>query len=320
MKSFTYMTAGSPESARAAVTPAGRYIAGGVDLLGEMKEYIAEPDVLVNVKRLPRSAGIEQRDGKWLIGTNATVAALAAHPELGAAFPGLAEAAGEVASPQIRNVATVGGNLAQHSRCWYYRHRDIECLKKGGSRCFARDGDSRYHALFTGNPCISPLVSNLATIFSVLDAQVVVQTEKGPETWSIAQLYERAWENPLAHNSLRTGDLILRVEIPAAPTRSAYVQVSEKSAFDWALVSCAAAARIDDGKLRQPRIALGVVSPIPHVSEKANAFLEGKLPDEATAKAAAEILLERADARPDNAYKLPMAAALIRRTLQKLVA
>jgi xanthine dehydrogenase YagS FAD-binding subunit len=320
MKSFAYMTAGSPESARAAVTPAGRYIAGGVDLLGEMKEYIAEPDVLVNVKRLPRSAGIERRDGKWLIGTNTTVAALVMHPELGVAFPGLAEAAGEVASPQIRNVATVGGNLAQHSRCWYYRHRDIECLKKGGSRCFARDGDSRYHALFTGNPCISPIVSNLAVIFSVLDAQVVVQGEKGPGTWSIAQLYERAWENPLAHNSLRTGDLILRVEIPAAPTRSAYVQVSEKSAFDWALVSCAAAARIEDGKLRQPRVALGVISPVPHVSEKANAFLEGKLPDEATAKAAAEILLEGAEARPDNAYKLPMAAALIRRTLQKLVA
>jgi xanthine dehydrogenase YagS FAD-binding subunit len=320
MKSFAYMTATSPESARTAVLPNGRYLGGGIDILGEMKEYLVEPDVLVNVKRLPRSHGIDHADGKWTLGMNVTVAAIAAHEEIRRALPGLAQAAEEVGSPQIRNVATLGGNLAQHSRCWYYRHRDIQCLKNGGSRCYARDGESRYHAPFTGNPCISPIVSNLAIALATLDARIIVQGEKGPETWTVARLYQRAWENPLAQNSLQPGDLILSVEIPETTARSAYIQVSEKSAFDWALVSCAASAQIESGVARTVRIALGGMSPLPHVVQKANDFLEGKPLDHSTTAAAAKLLLDGAAPTPDNAYKLPLATALIQRTLLKLVA
>lgn len=319
MKPFAYMTASSAESARAAAGSGGCYLAGGIDLLGQMKEYLTEPDLVINIKRLPGTHAIEQTAAGWRIGANVTLATLAADPRILASLPGLSQAAAEVGSPQIRNVATVGGNLAQHSRCWYYRHREIQCLKNGGSRCYARDGDSRYHSLFTGNPCISPVVSNLGVTLTALDAKVIVQGEKGAEPWSIARLYQRAWENPLAHNSLENGDLILRVEIPAAETRSCYMQISEKGSFDWALVSCAASAGVENGVLRNPRLALGVVSPIPHVSEKANAFLDGKRLDDAVATRAAEILLDGATPRPDNAYKLPMATALVKRTLLKLV-
>jgi xanthine dehydrogenase YagS FAD-binding subunit len=134
----------------------------------------------------------------------------------------------------------------------------------------------------------------------------------------MAALYQRAWENPLAHNSLGHGDLILRVEIPVARTRSAYLQASDKHAFDWALVSCAAAAEVVDGKLKSPRVALGSLSPVPHQVEAANNFLAGKVIDDSTATQAADLILK--DARPlaHNAYKLPMAQALIRRTLLKL--
>jgi xanthine dehydrogenase YagS FAD-binding subunit len=129
MKAFQYATATSPASARELAGNNGRYIGGGIDLLGEMKEYIAQPQIVVNVKALPGTNKIEPGAESWTIGANVTVAQLEDHEELKRVFPGLQQAAAEVGSRQIRNVATVGGNLAQHSRCWYYRQRDVNCLK-----------------------------------------------------------------------------------------------------------------------------------------------------------------------------------------------
>ncbi len=320
MKQFQYATATSPEAALELVRRDGRYLSGGIDLLGEMKEYIAEPKVLVNVKTIPGSDKIEQGDKVWTIGTNVTVADLENHPELKQIFPGLQEAAAEVGSQQIRNVATVGGNLAQHSRCWYYRHRDVQCLKKGGDTCFARHGENKYHSLFTGNTCISPVVSNLAVALAALDAVVVVRRGQNAVKLSIPELYAKAWDNPTAHNSLEPADLILKVEIPVQQRRSAYKQISEKSEFDWALVSCAAAGKVDGGKISQARVVLGAISNIPHQAEAANHFLEGKTLDEATADKTADLILEKAHAHSENGYKIPIARALIRRTLLQLKA
>lgn len=275
MNSFAYVVAQSPESAVELVRDEGRFLAGGMDLLGEMKETIAEPKLLVNVKQLPGTASIQTGD-TWTIGANVTLTALAADPNVQRALPGLAEAAAEVGSPQIRNVATVGGNLAQHSRCWYYRHRDAHCRKKGGPRCFARQGESKYHSIFTGSMCLSPCVSNLAVALTALDAKVVIQRGRRAVTLPLADLYADAWKAPTAHNSLAPTDLILRVELTPNRARSAYLQVAEKGDFDWALVSCAAAATVTDGKLVHPRVALGAVAPIPWQVEAANAFLEGK--------------------------------------------
>jgi xanthine dehydrogenase YagS FAD-binding subunit len=135
---------------------------------------------------------------------------------------------------------------------------------------------------------------------------------------TVAELYERAWENPTAHHSLRAGDLILRVEIPTVRPNSAYLQASERHAFDWALVSCAAAAKVTGGKLSQARVALGCVSPVPHQVKAMNDFLEGKALDEGTVTRAAEMMLEGAELLEHNAYKVPIAQVLIRRTLLKL--
>jgi xanthine dehydrogenase YagS FAD-binding subunit len=321
MNSFTYVIAQTPESAVALVREQGRFIAGGIDLLGELKEHIAEPKMLVNVKVLPGTQEITPGGDKWVIGANVTLAAMGAHAGLRGAFPGLAEAAEEVGSPQMRNVATVGGNLAQHSRCWYYRHRDIRCLKKGGATCYAREGENKYHCLFSGATCISPIVSNLATALTALGAGVVVQRGPKRETLTMARLYESAWENPRAHNSLKSTDLILRVEIPAvAGGRSTYLQMAEKSDFDWALVSCAAAARVEGATLRDTRVVLGAVAPIPWQVEEANAFLEGKALTDEVAATAADLILRDAEPLAHNAYKVPLARALIRRALAKLVA
>ena len=318
MKSFQYATAHSTDGARELVAGNGAYIAGGNDLLGLLKDYLASPDTLVNIKSLPGLSKIERGEKSWTIGSLVTVAQIENDAEIKKTFPGLQDAAAEVASQQIRNVATVGGNLAQHSRCWYFRHRDTVCLKKHGDLCYARNGENRYHSLFTGNDCISPVVSSLATTFAALDATAIVMRDGKEARMNMAELYQAAWKNPFAHNSLNAGDLILRVEIPTARSRSAYLQASDKHSFDWALVSCAAAAEVVDGKLKSPRVALGSISPVPHEVAAANDFLDGKVLDETTASQAADMILKDAKPQEHNAYKIPMAHALIRRTLLKL--
>jgi len=320
MKPFQYVTAASPASARELAGDQGRYLAGGIDLLGEMKEGISEPRILVNIKSLPGLNKIEPGDKAWAIGANVTVAALEGHAGLRKTFPALAQAAAEVGSQQIRNMATAGGNLAQHSRCWYYRHRHIQCLKKGGETCYARSGENKYHSLFTGNTCISPVVSNLAVALAALEATAIVQRGDKKAPMTIADLYAKAWDNPTCHNSLEPGDLILKVEVPAQPRRSAYLQVSEKAAFDWALVSCAAAAEVDGNRLRRVRVVLGAVANVPYQAQAANDFLEGKVLDEALAAKAADLILEKAQAHSHNAYKAAIARALIRQALMQLKA
>ena len=165
---------------------------------------------------------------------------------------------------------------------------------------------------------LSSLVSSLATTFAALDATAYVLRGGKEMKLSMDELYQRAWENPLAHNSLEKGDLITHVEVPLRRTRSAYLQVSDKHSFDWALVSCAAAAEIEDGKLKSPRVALGSISPKPHQVEAANQFLEGKPLDDATVAQAADLIMKEAKPQEHNAYKIPMAHALIRRALMKL--
>jgi xanthine dehydrogenase YagS FAD-binding subunit len=319
MKAFSYATAHSTDSARELAADKGVYIAGGNDLLGLLKDYlIPGPNILVNVKSLPGLNRIQRGDKSWTIGALATIAELERNPEIAEVFPGLHAAATEIASPQIRNVATVGGNLAQHSRCWYFRQCDVQCLKKGGDLCYAREDDNRYHSLFTGNDCISPVVSSLGATFAALDATAVVLRDGKEMPMDMAELYQKAFTEPTAHNSLAPGDLILRVEIPTARPRSAYLQVSDKHAFDWALVSCAAAANVVGGTLSQPRVALGSISPVPHQVAAANDFLDGKTLDDATVSQAADMILKDAKPLKHNAYKVPMAHALIRRTLFKL--
>jgi xanthine dehydrogenase YagS FAD-binding subunit len=316
---FEYTSARTADNAASLVAADGRYLAGGIDLLGEMKEYIAQPRRLVNVKELPGTHEITPGKDAWTLGANVTIAEIEQHPELRRRFPGLQQAAAEVGSPQIRNVATLAGNLAQHSRCWYYRHRDIHCAKKGGDTCYARDGENKYHSLFSGNPCISPVVSNLAVALAALDGSVVIRRAGKEIVLTMPEFYQKAWDEVTAHHSLEPADLIVRVQIPDTNRTSAYRQVSEKATFDWALVSCAAAAKVAGRKLSQVRVVLGAVAPVPYQVAAANAFLDGKELTNDVASRAAELILQRAEALAHNAYKIPVAKALIRRTLLQLV-
>jgi xanthine dehydrogenase YagS FAD-binding subunit len=319
MKAVQYVTATSVDHAvQLTGTSKGRLLGGGIDLLGELKEYLTATDLLVNIKALPGLHDLAWAADKLTMGANVTVGQLATDPEVKQHFPGLAEAAGEVGSLQIRQVATLGGNLAQHSRCWYYRHRDVSCVKKGGTVCPAREGENKFNAIFTGNTCVSASVSNLAVILTALDAKVVVQRGKKEEIWTMAQVYEKAWKDKTAHHSLEAGDMIVRVEVPMNQGPSAYLQMSEKSAFDWALVSCGAVAKVEAGKIKSARVALGAVAPGPYQMEIVNQFLAGKTLDEAVAEQAAAMLLKDAQPLSQNGYKVPLARALVKRTLLKL--
>lgn len=320
MKPFSYMRAQSVDTAVAEASERNRLLAGGIDLLGELKEGLAEVDKVVSITTIPGLDAIEKTAKGWTIGANVTIAALAAHAEIARALPALAAAAGDVASPQIRNVSTVAGNLLQHSRCWYYRHRDVPCMKKGGNTCFAREGEHKYHALFAGGYCISPLVSSLAVALAALDASVVVRDSRGERRLTMAGLYAPAWDDPVMHHALKAGEMLTAIEIPVATRRSAFVQMSEKASFDWALVSCAASVEVEGGVVRQARIVLGAVSPVPYRDERAEKSLEGKKLDESNADAAAALLLEKAEPLPHNAYKVPIARALIKRALLAAIA
>lgn len=321
MNPFQYVTATSPDEAPQLLGRNGRYLAGGVDLLGEMKEYIVSPDILVNVKEVfaaKKANSIVFADDKWTFDTVATVAAIAAHEQVRKDLSGLAEAAGEVGSPQIRNVASLGGNLLQHSRCWYYRQPDITCLKRGGSTCYGQEGENKYLALMSGCACISPIVSNLAVMLAALDATAHIQRKGKLQPLTMTELYHEAWKTPTAHNSLSPHDFLVHITVPSKRRKSAYRQQSEKREFDWALASCAAAGNVSDGKITDARVALGAIAPVPYIVEEANHFLEGKTLNEETVSKAADLILKDAKPLAQNGYKVPLAHALIRRTLLAL--
>ena len=317
MQNFEYAIARSVDGAIELSTSESRFLAGGIDLLGEMKEYITSPKRVIDLKLIPGLDRIDTSTSTWKIGANVTIAEIARSDRIRATLPGLSEAASEVGSPQIRNVATLGGNLAQHSRCWYYRHRDLRCLKRGGSTCYAREGENKYHSLFSGNPCISPIVSNLAIILAALNARVNVRRGDKDVTLTIGELYSDAWNNPLDHTSLLPGDLIVYVEIPTQKNRSTYLQVSEKGDFDWALVSCAAAGRNSEDEIADVSVFLGAVAPIPYRVE--SPLLESsKLSREAIESIAGSIA-SKATPLAHNGYKVPIAQALVRRALTRIV-
>jgi xanthine dehydrogenase YagS FAD-binding subunit len=328
MNSFQYVSASTPDEAISLIGKNGRYLGGGIDLLDEMKAYIVSPDVLVNVKEIPSAIQFVDRvnpdaNGHATISATATIAELASNKTLADSLPGLCDAASEVGSPQIRNVATLAGNLLQHSRCLYYRQPDISCLKRGGSTCYGQDGENKYLSLFSGNACISPIVSSMSVILAALDAKATVTQAGKSKSLSMHELYEAAWKNAVNHNSLKPEDFLVSIVIPLKRQRSAYLQVSEKNAFDWALVSCAAAGNvtsgaITEGAITDARVVLGAVAPVPYMVEEANKFLEGKPLNDDTASKAADIILKDAKPLAQNGYKVPLAHALIRRTLLAL--
>src|SRR5712691_8141925 len=303
-----------------AETKGGVLKAGGIDLLDHLKEHLLEPPRVVDLKRI---AGLDQvaaePDGSLRIGPLVTLAKVAAHPTVQKTHPALARACGEAASPQIRNVATIGGNVLQRPRCWYYRQESYKCLKKGGDVCFAVGGENRYHAIFGGGPSYAPHPSNAAVPLVAYGAQFVLEGEKGPRTVAAGEFFVPPAKDPERENQIQPGEVLTEIRVPATQGwRSAYSELREKAAFDWPLVAAATVVRLEGGVVKEARIVLGAVAPIPWRSARAEQALVGKALDAAGVAAAASAAIVGAAPLSDNGYKVGLLQTLLKRTLLSL--
>lgn len=291
--------------------------AGGIDVLDHLKEHLLEPARVIDLKGIPGMTPIRvEGDGSLRIGALATLAQVAAHRGVRETHPALAQACGEAASPQIRNVATLGGNLLQRPRCWYYRLESYHCLKKGGGVCYAINGENRYNVIFGGGPSYAVHPSNAAVALVALNASLVLEGPKGSRTVAAADFFTLPAENPWSENSLDVHEVLLEVRVPPARGfRSTYQAVRERAAFDWPLVAVAIALRREGGTVREARIVLGAVAPTPWRVPKAEQALVGKPLDEASASAAAQAAIFGAAPLSDNGYKVDLVQVLVRRTL-----
>lgn len=323
MKNFVLLPAASlAEAARECAKPKTELKAGGVDLLDRMKEGLDSPDRVVSIAGIP-GLDVITIGSPARLGALATLAHIADHAEVRRVYPALADAAGGAATPQIRNMATLGGNIAQRPRCWYYRSADFDCRKKGGNECYAQDGENRFHAVFdTDLVCVCVHPSATATALVAYDASVQIVSPGGKRTVRLEELFLKPVSDPTRENHLRPGEIIEAVSIPAPGpgARSAYRKLKEKESFDWPLVEACVALELTGGTIRGARVVLGHVAQVPWRSKEAEAALTGGTPSpELFAKAAAAAV---AGAKPlsKNAFKVRLARVTLERTLRAAVA
>lgn len=321
MKNFSIVTPKDlAHASRLLAQPGHLAIAGGVDVIDLLKLNLIAPETLVNLKGMAELDGI-QADPKQGLSLGALVKLhdLAVHPAIRQTWTALSEAAAEAATEQIRNLGTVGGNLLQRPRCWYFRNADTPCLKKGGDKCFSLSGLNRYHAILGGGPSYIVHPSNLAPALIALGASARIIGPSGERTVELQKFFTLPSADPIRENDLKPGEIIAQVIVPApAPgARSTYIEAREKQSFDWPLVSVAAVITPAAGSksVRDARIVMGAVAPIPWRSPEAENAIKGAPLDVTRAKAAADAALKQAIPMSENAYKITLARVMVRRAI-----
>lgn len=326
---FDHVDAASLAEATAALRehgPRAQVLAGGTDLLGLMKDRIGGPgmpvpEVLVNVKRIPELHGIaETADGGLRIGAAVTLVDVERDGRVAARFPALAQAAAAVATSQIRAMGTVGGNLCQRPWCWYFRHPQFPCLKRGGTQCYALPGSNRtYFGVLGLGVCVMSHPSDLAPALIALDARVAIVGATGPRTVPI----ERFFRGPrsLTETVLEPGEILVAVEVPApAPgARSVFLKHRVRGTWDFALSEVAVSAT-RNGRWANVRVALGGVAPFPYRATAAETVLDGHAASESLVREAADAAVGKARPLTQNGYKIDLTRALVARALTALAA
>ena len=319
MRPFQYSNPATLDAALVAIGPSARPLAGGTDLLTLIKADLAAPERLVNVKALlPR--GIEAKPEGLEIGALATLAEIEEHPVVRDGYAALAQAVSLAASPQIRNLATVGGNLLQRPRCWYFRNARIDCWLKGGEECPARDGQNRNHAILRGGPCYAVHPSDIVPALMAFDAAVRVVGPDGERWIELEDFMQPPTEERRTETVLASDELVTAVRLPPhpEPTRSVYRKAMDRKIWAFALAGVACALRLSGRRIAHARIVLSGVAPVPIRAEAAERELLGReaSPDRFAAAAAAALQ----DARPlrHNGYKVPLTEALVRQALTTL--
>ncbi len=325
MDKFSYVNATSLKQVTSLLSDSGwgevMMIAGGTDLLSELKEYIETPKTLVNLKTLPGMDGISADASGLKIGALTTVADITMHPTIQHHYTVLAQAAASVATPQIRNVGTLGGNLCQRPRCWYYRDETVSCLKKGGDICYAIDGLSKYHAIFGGDPVYIVHPSDIAPALIALNASLKIAGPEGEKTLKVEEFFTLPAANPFRENVLEPNEIVVEVQVPQPKpnTKSFYLKAREKGAPDFALASVAGVFEMMGKTCQTASVVLGGVAPAPWRSAEAETALTGKMINESVSMKAGAEAVKDAEPMNDNVYKVTLTQNLISRTAMMAV-
>lgn len=319
MKAFAYVSPTTAKEAIAALKSGGivRPLGGGQDILARMKDYIEDADTLVSVKQALEST-VTPVAGGLRIGAAMTIDALSTNAQVIRMYPALAEAAAKVGSPQIRHQGTVGGNLNQRPRCWYFRQEEFVCFKKGGNRCFSVDGENQYHSIF-GNEGPSKIVhsSSLAVPCVAYGARFVIAGPSGEREVPAAEYFTLpTMQNVKKENILGDDELLTHVVLPApGRIKSGHYEVRFKESRDWPMAFATVVVTTKGGVVDSARVVLGAVAPTPWRSEAAERALVGKPLNAASAAAAAEAAVAGARPMSQNAYKIQITKTAVTRAI-----
>lgn len=318
MKAFAYVNPTNEKDAVAALAPEFEKalpLGGGQDLLARMKDYITQPDRIVNVKGALEST-VTPVNGGLRIGAAMKMVDLAEHADVTRMYPAIIAAAAEVGTPQIRNQATVGGNLNQRPRCWYFRNEEFVCLKKGGNRCFSISGENQFNAILGGGPSFIVHPSSLAVPMVAYGATFRLLGPKGERLVPAADYFTLPSQNVRTENVLAPNELLTHVILPAPGNlRSGHYEVRYKTSHDWPIAFATVLLAMNGSAVRSARVVMGAVAPIPWRSQAAERALVGKTINEETAATAAEAALQGARPLRENGYKIQVAKTAVKRAI-----
>ena len=319
MNNFAFVDCKTVDEALGEINSGAAFKAGGIDLLDLMKDGIISPAKLVNIRNVSSLRGITvTREGLHL-GPLSTLSEIAVHPEIQRTYAALADAAGHAATPQVRNMATLGGNLMQRPRCWYFRSSDFDCKKKGGTsnECHAHDGENQYHAVMNNGTCAMVHPSSTAVPLLGMNAQVELTSKRGKRMVAMSEFYVAPEKSLVNETVVQPGELITSVFVPTPEpgTRSAYQKYGEKESFDWPIADAGVVLVMDGNRCRKAAIVMGVAAPTPLRSAAAEALLNGKVIDETVARAAAKAAMQGSTPLSQNGYKTQLFQTAIYRTI-----
>ena len=300
-------------------------LAGGSDMLAMMKDRVEGPKLhppqhIIDITGIRELAYIKEQKNWLKIGAATTIGEIAASPLIVAKYPLLTRAAGQVAVPQIRNIGTLGGNLCQRPRCWYFRGKPFtDCFRKGGNNCYAPTGENQYHAIFGGENCYMVCPSDMASALTALNARVEIATAKGNRFIPIEQFYARPAKQILKETALGPAEMVVAVEVPvSAPnSKGTYFKLKERQAFDFAVVSVAALVTFKENIVSDARIVLGGVAPFPLRANGAETALKGKRITDGLG-AACKAAAQGASPLSNNSYKVKATKGLVEAALTSL--
>ena len=317
MNRFEWIAVGSVDEAIDQLRSGAVLKAGGVDLLDRIKEGLDRPDRVVGLSAIQGLDRIHADTKALHLGPLVTLAHVGSSEHVKRSWPALAQAASSAATPQIRNMATVGGNLLQRPRCWYFRSSEFHCLKKGGDRCYAQEGENQFHAVFDNDVCAIVHPSGMAVPLMAYGAVLEIAGPNERRHVPIESFFVHPTDQIERENSLQSDEMIVAINVPTPRdgTRSAYLKQGEKESFDWPIADAAVVLEMDGPTIRHASIVLGAAAAVPRRAAAAERYLTGRSLNENAAAEAGRLAMEGATPLDQNRYKVPLFETIIARTL-----